>query len=215
VDLILEYVTVSLPGKTLVDVASLTVRAGEIVTLMGPSGCGKSSLLAYIAGDLAPPLQGCGDVRVGKTVMDGLAPEARRIGRLFQDDLLFPHMTVRENLLFGIPHGPRPEREKKMRIALADAELKGFEHRAPHTLSGGQRSRIALLRALLAEPRAILLDEPFAKLDADLRQAMRDYVFAHIEERNIPALMVTHDRADAPPGGRIFRIGPHGEVVRA
>lgn len=214
-DLSLEHVTISLPGKILVRVDALTVAAGEIVTLMGPSGCGKSSLLAYIAGDLPLPLEGHGDVLVGDTLMNGLAPEARRIGRLFQDDLLFPHMTVRENLLFGIPRGDRGLREKKVCSALADAGLKGFENRAPHTLSGGQRSRIALLRALLAEPRAILLDEPFAKLDADLRQAMRDYVFSHIEERNIPALMVTHDVADAPPGGRIFRIGPHGEVTRA
>jgi putative thiamine transport system ATP-binding protein len=215
VDLILERVTISLPGKTLVRVESLTIAAGEIVTLMGPSGCGKSSLLAYIAGDLALPLEGHGDVLVGDALMDGLAPEARRIGRLFQDDLLFPHMTVRQNLLFGIPRGRSASREKKLRAALADAGLEGFEDRAPHTLSGGQRSRIALLRALLAEPRAILLDEPFAKLDADLRQAMRDTVFSHIEERAIPALMVTHDRADAPQGGRIFHIGLDGEAVRA
>lgn len=211
----LNRVTVTLPGKTLIKDLSFAIPAGETATLMGPSGSGKSSLLAYIAGDLDAPLEGAGEVVVNGTRLDGLAPEARRIGRLFQDDLLFPHMTVRENLLFGIPRGARAEREAKMRAALADAELEGFENRAPHTLSGGQRSRIALLRALLAEPRAILLDEPFSKLDADLRQSMRRTVFSHLKERNIPALMVTHDKADAPEGGSIYLIGADGTVTHA
>jgi putative thiamine transport system ATP-binding protein len=215
VGLKLDRVTISLAGKALIKDISFTIPAGETATLMGPSGSGKSSLLAYIAGDLDVPLEGSGEVTVNGTKLDGLSPEARRIGRLFQDDLLFPHMTVRENLLFGIPRGPKADRERKVRAALADAELEGFENRAPHTLSGGQRSRIALLRALLAEPRAILLDEPFSKLDADLRQSMRRYVFSHLKERNIPALMVTHDQADAPKGGPIYRIGADGAVLHA
>lgn len=208
----LERVSISLQGKMLIKDLSFAIPAGETATLMGPSGSGKSSLLAYIAGDLDPPLKGAGEIVVNGATLQDLPPEARRIGRLFQDDLLFPHMTVGENLLFGIPRGARPEREAKLRAALADAELQGFETRAPHTLSGGQRSRISLLRALLAEPRAILLDEPFSKLDADLRQSMRRYVFSHLKERNIPALMVTHDSADAPPAGPIYRIGSDGTV---
>jgi putative thiamine transport system ATP-binding protein len=215
VGLKLDHVTIMLPGKTLIKDASFTIPAGETATLMGPSGSGKSSLLAYLAGDLEPPLKGSGEVYVSGARLDGLSPEVRRIGRLFQDDLLFPHMTVRENLLFGIPRGPKAEREAKVRAALADAELEGFENRPPQSLSGGQRSRIALLRALLAEPRAILLDEPFSKLDADLRQSMRRYVFSHLKERNIPALMVTHDKADAPLGGPIYRIGADGKVTHA
>ena len=99
-----------------------------------------------------------------------------------------------------------------MRAALEQAELQGFENRPPHTLSGGQRSRVALFRALLAGPKAMLLDEPFAKLDAELKRSMRAYVFAHLRERNIPTLLVTHDRDDAPKGGLVLRIGRHGEV---
>jgi len=97
----------------------------------------------------------------------GVAPERRRIGRLFQDDLLFPHLTVAENLAFGMPRGPRYERLRKIEAALAESGLEGLGGRPPHTLSGGQRARVALMRALLAEPRAMLLDEPFNKLDAE------------------------------------------------
>jgi putative thiamine transport system ATP-binding protein len=131
---------------------------------------------------------------------------------LFQDDLLFPHMTVAENLLFAIPKMPRAERLAMMRDALEQAERQGFEDRPPHTLSGGQRARVSLVRTLLARPNAILLDEPFNKLDAKLRASVRDYTFAQIAERKIPALLVTHDRADAPTHGRVLTITENGEV---
>jgi len=100
-----------------------------------------------------------------------------------------------------------------MRAALASAGLAGFEARAPHTLSGGQRTRVALFRALLASPNAMLLDEPFAGLDMDLRNAMRSFVFGHLEERRIPSLLVTHDLADAPAGGRVLTVGSGGLVA--
>ena len=211
-DLNLENVAITLDGLPLIGPFSLNVAAGEIVTLMGPSGSGKSSLLAYIAGDLEAPLAGHGRILLGGVSVNGMPPESRRIGRLFQDDLLFPHLTVGENLMFGLARGARGEREALMRTALKQAELDGFETRAPHTLSGGQRSRIALFRALLAKPNAMLLDEPFAKLDADLKRSMRTYVFAHLRERNIPTLLVTHDRDDAPKGGRVLRITRDGEA---
>ena len=158
------------------------------------------------------PLVGLGRVLLDGRELTALAPEQRKVGRLFQDDLLFPHLTVAENLLFGVARAPREQREAMLRIALQRAELDGFENRAPHTLSAGQRSRIALFRALLAKPHAMLLDEPFAKLDAELRQAMRNYVFAHLRERKIPSLLVSHDRSDAPAGGRILVITRDGEV---
>ena len=211
-ELRLVDIEILLHGKALLKPFSLTVAAGEIVTLMGPSGSGKSSLLAFIAGDLDDPLQGKGHIVLGGAALNELPPEARHVGRLFQDDLLFPHLTVGENLLFGMARGPRPARFAKMREALRQADLEGFEHRPPHTLSGGQRSRVALFRALLARPHAMLLDEPFSKLDMELRQAMRDHVFAHLKERNIPSLLVSHDRADAPPGGRILIITRDGEL---
>lgn len=208
----LERVSVALPGRVLVAPCDLTIRGGEIVTLMGPSGAGKSSLLAFVAGDLEPPFMGSGQVMLDGRKLDGLPPERRGIGRLFQDDLLFPHLTVAENLLFGMPRGSRSARDGAVRAALADAGLEGFGPRAPHTLSGGQRARVALMRALLAAPRAMLLDEPFNKLDAGLRGAMRRFVFDHLREQAIPCLMVTHDRADAPRGGRVLTLGADGRI---
>lgn len=211
----LEGVEIVLHGKALLRPFSLVAEPGEIVTLMGPSGSGKSSLLAYVAGDLEPPLMGLGIVRLAGSVLNAVPAGRRKIGRLFQDDLLFPHLTAGENLLFGIPRGPHSKRLAGMRDGLAQAGLAGFEDRAPHTLSGGERSRISLFRSLLAEPRAMLLDEPFSKLDSELRQTMRDYVFAHLRQRLIPSLQVTHDLADAPPGGQILVIGRDGEVRHA
>ena len=211
-ELTLERVTLSMPGVCLIQPFSLTIQAGEIVTLMGPSGSGKSSLLAYVAGDLTPPLHGAGRVSLGGRQLNAVPPEARKVGRLFQDDYLFPHMSVGENLLFGMKRGPRHDRQAMMRLALQEAGIEGLEARAPHTLSGGQRQRVALMRALMAKPDAMLLDEPFNKLDMELRASMRAYVFSHLLARQIPCLLVTHDRADAP--GRVLAIGPYG-VVRA
>lgn len=210
----LELIDVSLwiENRVLVQPFSFSIAAGEIVTLMGPSGSGKSSVLSYIGGDLAHSFVGQGRVVLNGNPMLTLPPEQRKIGRLFQDDFLFPHMTVAENLLFAVPQLPRVERLAMVAIALARAELTGFGDRPPHTLSGGQRQRVALMRALLAKPAAILLDEPFSKLDKNLRGQMRHYVFSHIKAREIPALLVTHDRDDAPLGGRVFAISADGAV---
>ena len=207
----LEHVGITLNGAALIRPFNLRVAAGEVVTLMGPSGAGKSALLSLVAGDLEPPFAETGSVILDDEDLSRLPPEARRIGRLFQDDLLFPHLTVAENLAFGMPRGAKAERRAKIEAALVAADLAGFAQRPPHTLSGGQRARVALMRALVAEPRAMLLDEPFNKLDAELRATIRQFVFAHLKERNIPCLMVTHDRADAPPGGRVLVLR-HGEV---
>jgi putative thiamine transport system ATP-binding protein len=204
--LILTDVSIRLGAKALIGAFSLTIEPGAIVTLMGQSGAGKSTLLAFIAGDLEAPFSASGSVSLAGAMLDGRPPEARGIGRLFQDDLLFPHLTVGENLLFGMPRGPRQERIRKMEAALDEAELSGFSTRPPHTLSGGQRARVALMRALLANPSAMLLDEPFNKLDAELRAQMRAFVFRHIRARNIPCLMVTHDRSDAPDNGRVLQL---------
>ncbi len=208
----LEQVGITLNGAVLIRPFNLQIAAGEVVTLMGPSGAGKSALLSLVAGDLEAPFGATGCVSLDNEDISNLPPEARRIGRLFQDDLLFPHLTVAENLAFGMPRGSRPERLAKVQTALAAADLAGFADRPPHTLSGGQRARVALMRALVAEPKAMLLDEPFNKLDAGLRSAIRQFVFAHLKERNIPCLMVTHDRTDAPPGGKVLALR-NGEVT--
>ena len=213
--LLLEHISLTIGDVLLIKSFTLSIEAGEIVTLMGPSGCGKSSLLAYIAGDLTAPMHGSGQVTLDGVILMGLPPERRRVGRLFQDDLLFPHLTVAENLLFGVARGNPAERQGLVSDALASAQLEGLENRAPHTLSNGQKARVALFRALMAKPQAMLLDEPFSKLDAELRHSIRNYVFAHLRERNIPTLLVTHDREDAPAGGRVFRISNKGDLIRA
>lgn len=186
------------PTRTLVTGLAIDVAPGTVHTLMGPSGCGKSTLLSAVCGTLDDDLIFAGEVVLDGQALHPLAVQQRRIGILFQDDLLFPHMNVLENLLFALPRGARRTREEQARQALADVELPDCANADPATLSGGQRSRVALARALLAEPRALLLDEPFSRLDAALRQRMRDLVIGLVSERGIAALLVTHDRADAP-----------------
>jgi putative thiamine transport system ATP-binding protein len=195
------------PQGVLLRGLDLSVDAGTVHTLMGPSGCGKSSLLAAVCGTLAPALQFEGRVVLNARRIDGLPTQARRVGILFQDDLLFAHMTVRENLLFALRAGPQPAREAAVAQALTDVEMQGFDHADPATLSGGQRSRIALARALLANPEALLLDEPFSRLDADLRSRMRDLVFGLVAQRGIAALLVTHDSADVADRSRLSVLG--------
>ncbi len=152
---------------------------------------------------------------MGSEDITGWPPESRRIGILFQDDLLFPHLSVGENLAFGIPRSvDRRARRARIAAALAEAEMPSFESRDPATLSGGQRARVALMRTLLSEPRALLLDEPFSKLDAALRGRIRRFVFDHAIERGLPTLLVTHDPDDAAAaGGPLLEIGADGDIT--
>ena len=194
---------------------SFTVAVGEVVSVMAPSGAGKSALLHWLCGTLPVGLRGTGQIFVHDCALHPLAAERRGLGILFQDDLLFPHMTVRENLLFGLDGGKRRGTHKLSRSARADrvaqalvrAELQGYESRYPRALSGGQRMRVALFRTLLSAPQALLLDEPFSALDAALRARMRQFVFSHAREEQLPVLLATHDPADAEAaGGRILAL---------
>lgn len=188
---------------------SLRVAGGEVGTIMGPSGVGKSTLLDAIGGHLAAGFTVEGEVILNGRRLDGLPPEARRIGLMFQDAVLFPHLSVGDNLAFGLGPGVRGRAARAAAVtgALDQAGLSGMERRDPATLSGGQRARVALMRTLLAEPLALLLDEPFSKLDATLRDEMRAFTFGHIRDRGIPALMVTHDPQDAEAaGGPVIRL---------
>lgn len=206
----LKGVRICLNGSILIEETSLIVSPGEVMTVMGPSGSGKSSLLAYICGTLPSAFDARGGILVDGIDVTGLPIEKRRIGILFQDDLLFPHMSVGENLLFAVPRsaGDRKRRFGLVLRALEEAELGGCEDRDPATLSGGQRARVALMRTLLSEPRAVLLDEPFAKLDSNMRENIRRFVFDHVLTRGIPTLMVTHDEQDArTAGGPVLYLG--------
>ncbi len=196
----LEEVSVALEGRVLVALDA-QVAPGEVLTVMGPSGSGKSTLLAYLVGTLAPAFAARGRVILGGRDVTGLPTEARGIGILFQDDLLFPHLSVAGNLGFGLPRAPRAERRRAIAAALAEVGLEGMGGRDPDTLSGGQRARVALMRTLLARPDALLLDEPFSRLDAERRAATRSVVFATVRDRGLPVVMVTHDPEDAEAAG--------------
>ncbi len=178
------------------------IAPGAVLSVMGPSGVGKSTLLGFITGTLPADFSAQGTVMLDGHDITDLPSHKRRVGILFQDDLLFPHLSVGANLAFGLaPGGTKTARRDKIAEALAEVDLAGFENRDPATLSGGQKARVALMRMLLSEPCALLLDEPFSRLDAALRAQVRALVFARAKARSLPVLMVTHDADDAQAAG--------------
>ncbi len=203
-------------GSVAVDGVDLVVEAGTLVALLGPSGSGKTTLLRMIAGFEAPDT---GSVEVGGRIVAGPGvweePEKRRVGMVFQDGALFPHLTVDGNVRFGQPDAAR---------AASALEMVGLGHRGrsyPHELSGGERQRVALARALAMDPEVVLLDEPFAALDAGLRTSLREEVAAILREAGASALLVTHDQQEAMAmadrlvvmrAGRVEQEGPPEEV---
>ncbi|MCH1520495.1 MAG: ATP-binding cassette domain-containing protein [SAR324 cluster bacterium] len=198
----LENISLKIDGNSLFSKLNLEVKAGQVTTVMGPSGCGKSSLLAYLCGALPSVFQTSGKIILYDRTLDNLPPHERKLGILFQDDLLFPHLSVGENLAFALPAKIKhQERHDQIEQALEEIELSGMYERDPASLSGGQRARVALMRTLLAQPEALLLDEPFSKLDQELRGRFRKQVFAYAVKNQLPTLLVTHDPADAKAAG--------------
>ena len=211
----LREVAISVQGHRLFEPLTCRIVPGRPVAIMGPSGAGKSSLLAWLTGVSPPALAGEGEVLLDGASILSLPSHQRRLGILFQDDLLFPHMSVGENLSFGLPSGPdRRARRARIEQALAGVELASFADRDPLTLSGGERARVALLRVLLSEPRALLLDEPFSKLDLTLRDRFRSLVFQ--SAAHLPLLLVSHDPEDSrAAGGVVLELRPnhgHGRI---
>jgi putative thiamine transport system ATP-binding protein len=201
----LKAISLATPERRLLHNFQGQVAPGEVLAVMGPSGCGKSSLLGFIAGTLSPVFAASGQVRLQGRDIHALPTMQRRVGMLFQDDLLFPHMTVRDNLLFALPaDGSRSQRIAQADAALSSADLAGLGARWPASLSGGQRARVSVLRALLAQPQALLLDEPFSRLDAALRERFRSFVFDRLRSLNIPAVLVTHDAQDVPAQAQLM-----------
>jgi putative thiamine transport system ATP-binding protein len=205
----LRDITIRLESELLVTLDA-RIAPGEALTVMGPSGVGKSTLLAFVAGFLGRDFRADGRIVLdGRDVTD-LPPERRGIGLLFQDSLLLPHLSVAGNLLIGLhPEVKnRAARRHTVQAALAEIGLENFADRDPATLSGGQAARVAMLRTLLARPEALVLDEPFSRLDSALRVQIRDLVFAESRRRGLPVLLVTHDPADAAAaGGRVVELG--------
>lgn len=183
------------------------VPRGEIVTLMGPSGSGKSTLFSWMVGALSSDFKAQGELWLDERRCDTLPVETRGLGILFQDALLFDHFSVGQNLMLALPSRIKGEaRRERVEQALRSAGLENYSASDPATLSGGERARVSLLRALLAEPQALLLDEPFSRLDKALRTTLRTWVFDAVRARNIPAVLVTHDEEDIPPGGKVIEI---------
>lgn len=197
-DLKLESVTHSYDGKEVVSNASLDVGVGEIVCLLGPSGCGKSTLLAIASG--IHNLQK-GRVCVGNRLLaderTSLPPEDRKIGLVFQDYALFPHLNVFENVAFGISSVSAEQKYATVLSALEQVRLSEMAQFYPHMLSGGEQQRVALARALAPEPDVMLLDEPFASLDGRLRDNVREETLAILRKAGTPTVVVTHDPKEA------------------
>lgn len=176
---------------------SFSMSEGEIVGVLGQSGSGKSTLLRLISG-LEMPVSGTIQIAGMRVAGSGIfvQPENRGVGMVFQDYALFPHMTVKNNILFGLARLPRKERFSRVQEMLELVQMQDYEKRFPHELSGGQQQRIALARALAPKPKLLLMDEPFSNLDADLRESIRDELRFILKKANMTCIIVTHDRED-------------------
>lgn len=208
----LQSISIHLHGQLLAQLDT-HIAPGQSLTVMGPSGSGKSTLLAVIIGTAAPIFEVSGRILVKGRDVTHLPTEMRRVGILFQDDLLFPHLSVGSNLAFGLKRTLRGKAQRQARIeaALDEIGLPSFAERDPATLSGGQKARISLMRMLLSEPEVLLLDEPFSRLDAARRDDIRKLVFNRARTLGLPVLLVTHDAADAEAaGGAVIEIDKLG-----
>lgn len=204
--------SISNAARSLIQNMSFTVSPGEVLTLMGPSGAGKSTFLSWMIGALPTEFSFQGELWLNQQRRDTLPTARRNIGILFQDALLFAHLSVGQNLAMALPATikGREQRQYHVEQALENAQLANFSRRDPATLSGGERARISVLRALLAQPEALLLDEPFSRLDQTLREQFRQFVWQQVEQQAIPVVLVTHDPQDIPTGGHIITVNGSG-----
>lgn len=200
-------------SRAAVDRVSLGLRAGEMGVLIGPSGCGKTTLLRAVAG---LERASAGEIRLAKSVVSSVGlhvpPESRRIGMVFQDYALFPHLSVQDNIGFGLQHLPRIEREQRIQEVLRLVGLGSSAARYPHELSGGQQQRVALARALAPQPQLLLLDEPFSNLDVELRERLALEVRNILKEAETTALFVTHDQMEAFAVGDVIGVMHEGRL---
>ena len=195
----LENINVNLGGQSIVEGVGFELQEGEIGCLLGPSGCGKTTLLRAIAG-FEPVQQGgiwLGTRQVSGADIDHVEPEHRGIGMVFQDFALFPHLSVADNISFGLRGASSAEKRARVTELLEHVGLEGYGPRYPHQLSGGQQQRVALARALAPRPRLLLLDEPFSSLDAELRESLAMEVRDVLKREKITGLLVTHDQQEA------------------
>ena len=198
----LELINISLKWnspkeKPFIKNLNLKINNGNILCVFGKSGVGKSSLINVIAGTTEDNLLFEGEIILNGKILNNIPIEKRKIGLLLQDGALIPHLTVEQNIFFGMNR--KLKSKEKLNVInenLKNANMEGFQNRYPHTLSGGQKARIACLRAILSEPKALLLDEPFSSLDPEHRNTFRKFVIDKVKESKIPCLLVTHDETD-------------------
>ena len=202
-------------GRAVVDDVSLSIFPGQVTCLLGPSGCGKSTTLRMIAG---VEMQDSGEIHVdGKLICDTVyrvPPERREIGLMFQDFALFPHLTVAENVAFGLRKGSRAERRARVAELLARVDLERFMDGYPHQLSGGEQQRVALARALAPKPKIMLMDEPFSGLDNRLRDGIRDETLTILKEQDTAVLLVTHEPDEAMRMADEIALMRDGRIVQ-
>ena len=183
--------------KILIENLNIKIENGEILCVFGESGVGKSSLINVISGVHDENFSFEGEIRLNGKNLNNTPTEKRKIGLLLQDGTLFPHLTVEQNLFFGMKKSLKRSEKNNLIIEYLDkANMSGFQDRYPNSLSGGQKARVACLRAILSEPDALLLDEPFSSLDPSQRVSFRQFVVKHVKKANIPCLLVTHDEGD-------------------
>ena len=212
------------PGVPVLQNVSLAIDAGAMVCLLGPSGCGKTTLLRLIAGFEEPD---AGAIRLGERQVSApghvVVPEKRQIGMVFQDYALFPHMTVAQNIVFGLFRRPASHRRRRLADLLKLVGLDDMAQRYPHELSGGQQQRVALARALAPGPQVLLLDEPFSNLDVNLRRELRQEMQEVLRQTNMTTVLVTHDQEEAfsfadsvavLEGGRVVQYGSPEALVQ-
>ena len=212
--LVVEGLTFSVQGREIVSGVSLHVRSGQVTCLLGPSGCGKSTTLRIIAG---VERQDSGTVTLdGRCLSDGrlhLPPEDRRIGLIFQDFALFPHLNVEQNVGFGLS-GSKRDRAQRVAETLERVHLKGFEKALPHELSGGEQQRVALARSIAPKPRVMLMDEPFSGLDNRLRDGIRDETLDILKEEGTAVVLVTHEPEEAMRMADEIALMRDGKIVQ-
>lgn len=203
------------PGVPVLHDITFQVEAGQMVCLLGPSGCGKTTLLRLIGGFETPD---SGEITLIKRLVSRpdliVPPEQRHIGMVFQDYALFPHLTIRQNIQFGLFRWPAAWQRHRGSAMLQLVGLEGLAARYPHELSGGQQQRVALARALAPEPQLLLLDEPFSNLDVHLRQQLRAEVQAILAQAGITTLLVTHDQEEALSLADTMAVMDHGRLVQ-
>ncbi|HEX8739240.1 MAG TPA: ATP-binding cassette domain-containing protein [Casimicrobiaceae bacterium] len=214
--LCLTHVRIHAGAQTLIDSLDVTVDPGECVTVLGPPGSGKSVLLAWIAGTLDPGLRARGRASIDGENILAVAPARRGVGLMFQDDLLFPQLSVAGNLMFALVPTVRGRASRAAAVerALREIGLDGCANLHPSALSDGERARVSLMRMLLAQPRILLLDEPFRRFDVPTADEMRRFTFAHVRRRGIPTLLATRERADAEVAdGRVIMLAGGGSAA--